>query len=301
MDHQDQTAYDHLLKFHPVAHSLLKEKQAAKAKLDVDNVAPEVEITEAVAATPEKSSENQWTQGELEQLKNLPHKEYVIEPHDLRTIYLGLVDILLAYAYDCRTTEGEHTIESAWTVAKLSTTLSCLAPPATLSACLRSCLRRMVTYPLYRSRALFEKVLKDVKVILTLGKQAILRCLLDLKRFMEASETGYIFDRVAVCDYCVWIQGADDNVIKALAKEVRKVEAGDIDSGFGLEEIEKRAELEPLEVDEQKDVPRSIIEPESELGTIYRDNPTEAAQQPSIAELRADAKKKRVLIEEIGQ
>ncbi|KAJ3101375.1 Hsp90 cochaperone shq1 [Phlyctochytrium bullatum] len=43
-----------------------------------------------------------------------------------KPIYLGLVDILFAYCYDHRITEGEHNVESPWTIAKIAATLSCL-------------------------------------------------------------------------------------------------------------------------------------------------------------------------------
>lgn len=39
---------------------------------------------------------------------------------------LGLADVLFAYAYDHRTTTGDATVESAWTVAVLSPLLSWL-------------------------------------------------------------------------------------------------------------------------------------------------------------------------------
>lgn len=39
---------------------------------------------------------------------------------------LGLADILFAYAYDHRTTGGDPSVESAWTVATLSPLLSWL-------------------------------------------------------------------------------------------------------------------------------------------------------------------------------
>lgn len=43
--------------------------------------------------------------------------------NELQT-FLGLVDILYAYAYDTRTTMGDHTVESWWTISRLSSTLA---------------------------------------------------------------------------------------------------------------------------------------------------------------------------------
>ena len=41
-------------------------------------------------------------------------------------VYLGLVDLLLAYAYDYRVREGDTNCESGWNLAKLASTLSWL-------------------------------------------------------------------------------------------------------------------------------------------------------------------------------
>lgn len=43
-----------------------------------------------------------------------------------RSAYLGLVDLMMAYAYNHRSTLGENTVESGWTLSKLSNTLAWL-------------------------------------------------------------------------------------------------------------------------------------------------------------------------------
>lgn len=43
---------------------------------------------------------------------------------DEKRTLLGLLDIIYSYAYDFRTTLGEGNVESAWTVTKISPTLS---------------------------------------------------------------------------------------------------------------------------------------------------------------------------------
>jgi hypothetical protein len=45
-------------------------------------------------------------------------------PDEQHALYFGLLDIIAAYCYDHRTTEGDPTSESAWTINKLSATLS---------------------------------------------------------------------------------------------------------------------------------------------------------------------------------
>lgn len=63
---------------------------------------------------------------EIEELKNIGNKDYLLDANEKRKVLFSLVDIIYAYAYNHRTTLGETTVESAWTVNKLSSTLSWL-------------------------------------------------------------------------------------------------------------------------------------------------------------------------------
>lgn len=60
---------------------------------------------------------------EVDLLKELPNKEHLLESEDIRKLCLNLVDILYASCYNHRTTLGENTVESGWTINKLSSTL----------------------------------------------------------------------------------------------------------------------------------------------------------------------------------
>ena len=70
--------------------------------------------------------ETDWTESEIEMLKGFPNKDFLLNPEELKSVYLGLIDILLAYNYDTRITMSDPTVESAWTISKLSGTLSWL-------------------------------------------------------------------------------------------------------------------------------------------------------------------------------
>lgn len=61
---------------------------------------------------------------EIDLLKELPNKEYLLQAEDIQKLCLSLVDILYASCYNHRTTMGENTVESCWTINKLSSTLS---------------------------------------------------------------------------------------------------------------------------------------------------------------------------------
>jgi protein SHQ1 len=57
-------------------------------------------------------------------LKELPNKEYLLDENDIKEVLYSMVDILFASCYNCRTTLGENTVESCWSINKLSSTLS---------------------------------------------------------------------------------------------------------------------------------------------------------------------------------
>lgn len=69
-------------------------------------------------------SEFAFTEEEKQILRELPNRTYLIDSD--QSLLLSLVDIVFAFAYDYRTTLGEHTVESGWTIARLSSTLSWL-------------------------------------------------------------------------------------------------------------------------------------------------------------------------------
>jgi len=64
-----------------------------------------------------------FNETEVDLLKELPNKEYLLDPEDIKKLFLNLVDILYASCYNHRTTLGENTTESSWTINKLSSTL----------------------------------------------------------------------------------------------------------------------------------------------------------------------------------
>lgn len=57
-------------------------------------------------------------------LKDLGNREFLLDTVWQKRLHLGLIDILFAYCYDWRTSEGSHTIESAWNISRVSATLS---------------------------------------------------------------------------------------------------------------------------------------------------------------------------------
>jgi protein SHQ1 len=114
-----------------------------------------------------------------------------------------LVDIVFAWAYDHRTTYGEHTIESAWTVGTISATLAFLTEQESVRKCVVGSFRRALCYPLVRSWEVLQLVLQDVKAIFAMGKRALLRCLLDCHTIFQKDEVKYLLNEIYITDYCV--------------------------------------------------------------------------------------------------
>ena len=69
-------------------------------------------------------SDEPFTDEEIDRLKSLPNKNYLLDKNETFRAFAGLVDILFAYCYDNRANCGDSTnVESGWTIAKLSSTL----------------------------------------------------------------------------------------------------------------------------------------------------------------------------------
>ncbi|MEQ2247158.1 Hsp90 cochaperone shq1 [Ilyodon furcidens] len=71
----------------------------------------------------EEESDVSFSDEEKEQLRKFTNRSYLLDKTSRYQAWLSLLDILLAYSYEVRSTEGEHNVESPWTVRKLSGTL----------------------------------------------------------------------------------------------------------------------------------------------------------------------------------
>ncbi|CAF4428243.1 unnamed protein product, partial [Adineta steineri] len=125
-------------------------------------------------------------------LKNLKYKQLFID--DQISIYLGLIDLLYAFVYDQRITQGEPCCESSWNIHKLSSTLSWFDTFTDLPSVLIACCRRTLIYPLIRSFKLAKKCLLDVIEIFSMGKSTILQCLLQMRRLFLDEEHRYLLN-----------------------------------------------------------------------------------------------------------
>lgn len=211
--------------------------------------------TAAVTDAEASANADSWCcigSAEQEQLLQLPRKDYLMGRRERRVALCGLIDILFAYCYDVRTTAGEASCESGWTIRKLSSQLSWLENFDNVRDAAVACVRRSLCYPLLRHWELALAVLRDVLRLLELGRVATLRALLRCRQLLQTTvEYGFLLNRIWVEDYCIWLQQQPPRRIARLAASLRALELRKSSSGWPLEEYESLAETseENVELD----------------------------------------------------
>ncbi|NXN41029.1 SHQ1 protein, partial [Rhinoptilus africanus] len=180
---------------------------------------------------------------EKEQLRKFTNKSYLLDKKSRHHVYLGLIDILLAYCYEICVNEGDKNVESAWNVRKLSATLCWLESFTSIHDVLVSFGRRVLCYPLHRHFGLVTRAFNDTVMILQLGKAAVLKCLLDVHKIFRENDPAYILNDLFITDYCIWIQKTKSRKLAALSESLQKTTLTKSHTGFELEELEAAAVL----------------------------------------------------------
>lgn len=139
-------------------------------------------------------------------------------------LWCGLLDLLVPYVYDHLMTMGDPTVESAWTISKLSSSLSWLDPPKSIQEAIITLTRRMLIYPYWRN---FEFSINIVwnHAISILEKEevhVIIKCLLQVRNILEKSEFYYAGNKLYVDPYLYWIQHQDGKGARKLALSLRQ-------------------------------------------------------------------------------
>ncbi|KAM7423171.1 hypothetical protein PAMA_010954 [Pampus argenteus] len=192
-----------------------------------------------------------FTDDEKEQLRKFTNRSYLLDKTSRYQVWLSLVDILLAYSYEVRATEGEYNVESPWTIRKLSGTLCWMETYSSLQEVLVSFGRRVLCYPLYRHFAMVSAAVNDTAVILQSGKACVLKCLLDIHRVFRENDPAYILNDLYITDYCIWIQRVKSKKVTALAAALQKASLLKKDLELELEELEEAATIVAEEQEEQ--------------------------------------------------
>ncbi|KAJ8409240.1 hypothetical protein AAFF_G00234380 [Aldrovandia affinis] len=182
-----------------------------------------------------------FSEEEKEQLRKFTNRSYLLDRKSRLHVWLGLLDIILAYAYEVRTTEGEHSVESSWNIRKLSGTLCWLETYSSVQEVLVSFGRRVLCYPLYRHFGLVTAATRDAALIFRSGKTCVLKCLLDIHKIFRENDPAYILNDLYITDYCIWIQRVKTRKVTALAEPLRKASLQKPDLGLRLQELEATA------------------------------------------------------------
>lgn len=205
----------------------------------------------------------EFTQQEQEKMLQLPKKSYLITKEYKTELLLLLVSLLFGYHFDLRETEGEHNIESAWTVGRLVPQFACLDSKisipsdvnkdSVLRATIITCIRRSLCYPLHRHYGLVMKVWDDVYYNLRGGKRLVLKGLLEVKELFRFHDVYYVYDKIWLQDLCSWVINQVSEIdIRQLAhdlkRELEKVDKTDIT----FEKADVCSEREPDSDDEEE-------------------------------------------------
>uniref|UniRef100_A0A3P9K3E0 Protein SHQ1 homolog n=1 Tax=Oryzias latipes TaxID=8090 RepID=A0A3P9K3E0_ORYLA len=196
-----------------------------------------------VSTEQEEEPAVSFSEEEREQLRRFTNRSYLLDKTSRRQAWLSLVDILLAFCYEVRSTEGEHSVESPWTIRKLSGTLSWLETYSSLQDVLVSFGRRVSCFPLYRHFALVTSAIRDAAKIFQSGKACVLKCLLEIHKVFRQNEPAYILNDLYITDYCVWIQGVKSKKVGSLATALQKAMLQKKDLELELDELESAAAM----------------------------------------------------------
>lgn len=196
------------------------------------------------------------TEDEKMAMLRLPRKEYIMDSFQEHNLYLTLITLMYAHAYDKRTTLNDPTAESAWTICNLVAAFSALDPPpyspvefsgvaldftdAELTSTLVTSYRRSLAFPLYRSFHLAERCRQDVAAAFRRGKRLLTKYLLELKNILDHHDVYYVYSKIWVEDFCVWIQAnASDAVLVRIGEKLDALRVPKSAIGWDLEELEE--------------------------------------------------------------
>jgi protein SHQ1 len=191
-----------------------------------------------------RSDNVHFTQEEIGVLKDLPNKHYLLNNIEKKQILLGMIDILYSYCYDKRSTLDESTVESGWTINKLSSTLSWFCVFNNMKEVLVACYRRTLVYPIYRNYLLCDRVKSDLTFIVKLGKRLIIKRFIEIyQMFNSGTDARHILNQLYIKDYLVFLQLCRDEEIVELYDSLNNTEIKKGDLDLELEELESAGRL----------------------------------------------------------
>ncbi len=261
------------------AHARVDFRRAAEdAKFDLEHYAADYMLAHEFAHVFEYSpklnlEDTPLTNEQKDALLKLPRREYLSDVDKDACSMLG--GLLYAWCYDMRITQGEGSVESAWTISRICASLSFLEVLDSPTMSVRVAHKRSLAYPLYRHFELsgwvlgdLQRLVETVKVGVDKLRGRLLRVLLHVRSIFENDKMLRVFADIFLTDYCVWVQYVEDEVLLRFAREVGTVRIGKEEVGWGLSEIEEAARAGPSNgtAEEMGSAPGEII-----IGGVVRD------------------------------
>ena len=154
---------------------------------------------------------NEWTSDEREEFTQLPQIELLVDKSDQVQLFKDLFTILFGYVYDQIIME-DSTVESAWTIASLSSVLSYFDRISDVDDILYSCLRRSLDYPMIRNWDISMKVLKETINVMKSERVVLVKMLLRIHKIFKLDELKHYLNYLYLDEFCVWIQSSDDSI-----------------------------------------------------------------------------------------
>lgn len=242
--------FDEVFDVDPRKHNLTERKRLRledeQNKFDGDHYLCDLiecdEIQELIQLKQPQPDDDKlvFTAKELDFLKDLPNRQYKLNEKQLKYCHNGLLDILFAYCYERRMNSFEEpTIESGWTINKLSATLSWLEGFETVKETIVSAFRRSLIFPLYRNYEYSKIVLNDLKQLVKSGEQYLIRCLIEIYRmFVVGDCCRYILNNLFIKDYIVYIMKWNQDGWQEVVEQLTNVDVTKEELGLNLIEIE---------------------------------------------------------------
>ena len=201
------------------------------------------EIEEVTKKLEDMKIEDDFLSNEdKEELLKLRNREYLIDKTSPNWMFQW-IDILYAYLYDFRVNMFSDNWESSWNISKLAATISWFADFKNQNEqqLLTTIYRRALTYPLYRSFNLWEKIREDLQTILSIGRKAIVKWFIKIKKLNEKKESGYLINRIFINDFIVWIQQTPESNFRLTLEEISALKISKADLNLNLIQIEEFA------------------------------------------------------------
>lgn len=196
----------------------------------------------------DSSKEVVFTDEEIDVLKDLPNKEYLLNKSEFDSVLCNLVDILFSYCYEKRTTYNENTVESSWTINRLSATLSWFETFANFSETMICCYRRALIYPMYRNFDLCNKVKNDVASMFRIGRKYVVKCLIEIYQLFNSSQDArYILNQLYMRDFLIFSQKCDDATYKYVSEKLVNLNLTKPCLNLELEEYEEAGNMVQVE------------------------------------------------------